>query len=206
MTPFISPAFIQKLTHIFLNTWLVGSLSPFELALKYGVNLRSLRIKGAIDPAAGNGQIFRRYAHALPHLIEFGIYIDILDGASHQPSNDEDFFPAVCDFIALKAAQIVHLELRAPESQRHQTRLGFYNGCWRMFKMSRGVKMPFPRLESLSMTLLPGRRKFATYYSRLIPRGVTTLTLSGEQSPRKLAKFFALVSHLFDVFTRNILG
>lgn len=119
---------------------------------------------------------------------------------SRSPSNDEDFFPAACDFLALIAGQMVHLELKAPESRYHQGKLGFHDKCWRTFKTSRGTRMPFPRLENLSMSLLPGRNTFAAYYSRLIPRGVTTLALSGRTIAQKFTKYPRISSR----FTRSL--
>lgn len=163
-----TPASISVLTHLSLRTTF-SSESAFEIALKYGVNLQSLRIQFCLN--SPNSQHFRRYAHTLPGLTEFGIFL-------HSNTTDMDFFPAVCDFMRPKAAQLVHLELMAPELKIEQDKLGFDGGkeCWALFK---GVS--HPKLESLSMTLPEGKKCFPLDYSRLIPKGVTRLTLSGYQ-------------------------
>jgi hypothetical protein len=167
-----TPALISVLTHLSLRT--VSTESAFEIALRYGANLRSLRIQGFLN--GPNSQYFRRYAHALPSLTEFGIFLR----GHTEPWTDLDFFPAVCDFLRPKSAQLVHLELIAPELKVEQDRLGFNGGkeCWALFK---GALRPFPKLESLSMTLPDGKKSFSLHYSKLIPKGVIRLTLGGYQ-------------------------
>ena len=146
--PFITPSSICALTHLSLDAPSFFYFSPFEMALKYGRNLRSLRIKSRIGPTS-NSRYFRRYKHALPNLTEFGIYPYNTIG---QDFADTDFFPAVCDFLIPKAAQLIHLAPRTPSGRE---KLGFDGGkwFWGMLKPSRGLKTPFPKLESLSMTL-----------------------------------------------------
>jgi hypothetical protein len=192
IAPFIASSSICALTHLSLNAPSFGSLSPFEMVLKYGRNLRSLRIKGNLDPMTSHSQYFRRYTHALPYLTEFGIYVSIANGPHFA---DTDFFPAICDFLIPKAAQLIHLELTAPHTLRGREKLGFDGGkwCWGMLKPSHSLKTPFPKLESLSMTLPAGHKSFSIHYSKLIPKGLTTLTLSGEQLLHKFTKIFAVV-------------
>jgi hypothetical protein len=149
------------------------------MALSYGVNLQSLRIEGF--HRSPSSQHFRRYAHALPSLTEFGIFLY----SDTQNWPDTDFFPAVCDFLRPKAAQLVHLELRAPQEKLQQDALGFDGGkqCWGLFKSDSrsGAAKLFPKLESLSMTLPEGNKSFPLHCSKLIPKGVTRLSLSGYQ-------------------------
>jgi hypothetical protein len=192
VAPFITSSSISALTHLSLNVPSFGSLSPFEMVLKYGRNLRSLRIKGNLDPRTSHSQYFRRYTHALPYLTKFGIYVSVTDGLH---LTDTDFFPSVCDFLIPKAVQLIHLELTAPRSLRGREKLGFDGGkwCWGMLKPNHSVKMPFPKLESLSMTLPAGHKSFSIHCSKLIPKGLTMLTLSGEQLPHKFTKIFAIV-------------
>jgi hypothetical protein len=174
-----TPALISMLTHLSLRTPDTTE-SAFDIALRHGVNLQSLRIQGYLG--SPKSQHFRRYAHALPSLTEFGVF---LHGHSRQPCTDLDFFPAVCDFLRPKAAQLVHLELRAPEQKSEQDKLGFNGGkeCWALFKsVSRSeVAELFPKLESLSMTLPDGKKSFSLHSSKLIPKRVTRLSLSGYQ-------------------------
>lgn len=178
LTRFTTPALISILTHLSLKTPETTE-SAFEMALRYGVNLQSLRIEGHLN--SPNSQHFRRYAHALPSLAEFGVFL-----YSDTPNwTDTDFFPAVCDFLRPKAAQLVHLELRAPQEKLQQDRLGFDGGkeCWGLFKSGSrsGAAGLFPKLESLSMTLPEGKKSFSFHCSKLIPKGVTRLSLSGYQ-------------------------
>jgi hypothetical protein len=182
-----TPALISVLTHLSLRT-AFHTGTAFEIALRYGVNLRSLRIQGFLG--GPSSQYFRCYAHSLPSLTEFGIFLC----GSKQPWTDTDFFPAVCNFLRPKAAQLVHLELRAPEPKVEQDRLGFDGGkeCWALFK---GASRSFPKLESLSMTLPEGKKSFSLHYSNLIPKGVTRLTLSGYQlNDRTVKNIFRVVS------------
>ena len=185
----ITPALISRLTHLSLRT--ADTIeSTFDIPLKYGINLQSLRIQGYLRTP--NSQHFRRYAHALPSLTEFGIFL-------HSACTDVDFFPAVCDFLRPKAAQLVHLELRAPEEKWEQDRLGFNGGkeCWDLFKSDSrsGVAQLFPKLESLSMTLPDGKKNFSLNCSKLIPKGVTMLSLSGYQlNERFIKKILRVVS------------
>ena len=172
------------------------------MALKYGRNLRSLRIKSKIGPTS-NSQYFRRYKHALPYLTEFGIYPYFTIG---QDFADTDFFPAVCDFLIPKAAQLIHLELTAPCTPSDREKLGFDGGkwFWGMLKPSRGLKTPFPKLESLSMTLPAGHKSFSIHYLKLIPKGLRTLTLSGEQLLHKFTKIFAVVRLSINCYIRPL--
>jgi len=128
LAPCITPALISFLTHLSLKTP-QNIVSAFEIALKYGDNLQSLRIQGKFDRQ--NSQYFRHYVDALPNLTEFGIFI-----CDSTTIIDDDFFPAVCDFLRSKATQLVHLELRAPEGKIEQDQLGFGGGkeCWALFK------------------------------------------------------------------------
>lgn len=193
----LAPAFICTLTHLSLTTDSVDSVSPFEIALKFGVNIRSLRIRCSLKSA--NSHFFRLYADALPCITEFGIYLTtpFVRGLLW---DDADFFPAVCDFLRHREAQLVHMEIR-PDSRSDQNELGFDGGkvCWDMFKQStprRPTKSPlFSKLESLSMPMPAGRKNFALHYSHLIPKGVTRLSLSGEQiNNRQCPKLFTQVS------------
>jgi hypothetical protein len=195
----LAPAFICTLTHLSLTTDSIDSVSPFEIALKFGVNIRSLRIRCLLK--SPNAHHFRLYADALPFITEFGIYLTV-SFAYGLLWDDVDFFPAVCDFLRRKEAQLVHMEIRAPNSQSGQNRLGFDGGkvCWDMFKQrtprlrSQNTKSQlFSKLESLSITMPAGRKNFALHYSHLIPKGVTRLSLSGEQI-RQCPRLFAQVS------------
>jgi hypothetical protein len=208
LTRYMTPAFTGGLTHLSLTTVSINNVSSFEIALRYGVNLRSLRIKGF--PETPNSQHFRRYSQALPFLVEFGIYLSRISGLNRHPWSDTDFFPSVCDFLRPKAAQLVHLELSAPDSKIDQDKLGFNRGrpCWNMFKanatrfVGSAELTPFPKLESLSMTLPTGKRAFS---SKLIPKGVTRLSLSGYQILHHAEKdIFGNVSVLFIHFTLEL--
>lgn len=198
--------FINTLTHFSVTTDSFTSMSPFEIALKYGVNLQSLRIRGCLEST--NAHHFRRYADALPFLTEFGIHL------ANPPFRmsfsvsfwvDTDFFPAICAFLRRKEAQLVHLEVIAPTNEADQEKLGFDGGkvCGDMFKSStpyrRGKKVrlsPFSRLESLSITIPAGSKNFSRHYSNLIPKGVTRLSLAGEQLSHLYTKILAPVSSL----------
>lgn len=72
----ITSALTSSLTHLSLTLDKIGVISPFEMALRYGINLRSLRIQGILQ-ASLQSQHFRRYNDALPHLSELGIYFGI---------------------------------------------------------------------------------------------------------------------------------
>lgn len=71
----------------------------------------------------------------------------------------------------------MHLELGVPGLKSTQDRLGYYSGqgCWALFQQLR----LFPNLESLSIPLPTGNANFSLHCSRLIPKGVMRLSLSG---------------------------
>jgi hypothetical protein len=174
---------MRILTHLSLADFMhstIDSMSVFEIALRDGVNLQCLRIRGRLE--ASHSRFFRQYPHALPCLTELGIFVSV----AHFHA-DPDFFPAVCDFVLPKSEQLVHLELGAPGDKFAQDKLGFDGGrgCWAMFKntsrRNKVVQPLFPRLKSLSMPLPAGKKNISLYYSRLIPRGVTRLTLSRDE-------------------------
>jgi hypothetical protein len=201
LTRYMTPALISILTHLSLKI-VYHSESPFEIPLQYGISLQSLRIQA---PRGGsNSQPFRRHAHALPSLTEFGIYLhDDLYGL--EADEDEDFFPAVCDFLRPKTAQLVHLELRAPTQKAAQDRLGFNGGkeCWALLKggARSGAADLLSKLESLSMTLPEGNKSFSLHYSKLIPKRVTRLSLSGYQLADSSVKhIFRVVSIHFILY------
>jgi hypothetical protein len=198
---------MKGLTHLSLVDGpidFIGSPSVFKIALLYGGNLQCLRIRGCLE-SSSHSRYFRRCAHseALPHLTSLGIYVTL----SH-PHSDMDFFPAVCDFLGpSKVAQLVHLELGAPGTNTAQDRLGYNGGrgCWALFKKTNchhltGAKsVLFPHLESLSMPLPTGKANFSLHYSRLIPKGVTRLSLSGHILPHNsIHQIFKVVSIQLD--------
>jgi hypothetical protein len=183
LTRCITPSAMRILTHLSLADFMhstIDSMSVFEIALRDGVNLQCLRIRGRLE--ASHSRFFRQYPHALPCLTELGIFVSV----AHFHA-DPDFFPAVCDFVLPKSEQLVHLELGAPGDKFAQDKLGFDGGrgCWAMFKntsrRNKVVQPLFPRLKSLSMPLPAGKKNISLYYSRLIPRGVTRLTLSRDE-------------------------
>jgi hypothetical protein len=191
----VTSAIINGLTHLLLTTISINAVSSFELALRYGTNLRSLRIKGTVD--GPHSQYFQRYSQALPFLVEFGIY------SPKATKSDTDFFPSVCDFLCPKAVRLVHLELGGPDSEADQDRLGFNGGkwCWDMFRTDTEPHTSnteefslFPNLESLAMTLPTDRTDFS---SKLIPKGVTRLTLCDHEfgsDPRRVFKSVSIIS------------
>ena len=175
-SPCIPPALVGMLTHLSLRINSRFSTPLYGIILQAGVNLRSLRIEDPMEiPCA---QYFRQHANALPYLTEFGIY---LSPGLHAIGNlpDTDFFLALCDFLLPKAEQLIHLEIKAPTGEIAQNRLGFNAGqeCWGMFKRTARRRVVFPKLECLSMTLPAGKRSLVRC-SKLIPRGVTRLSLS----------------------------
>jgi len=183
LTRCITPSAMRILTHLSLADFMestIDFMSVFEIALRDGVNLQCLRIRGRLE--ASHSQYFRQYPHALPCLTELGIFVSV----AHFHT-DPDFFPAVCDFVLPKSEQLVHLELGAPGDKFAQDKLGFDGGrgCWAMFKntsrRNKVVQPLFPRLESLSMPLPAGKKNISLHYSRLIPRAVTRLTLSRDK-------------------------
>jgi hypothetical protein len=111
--------------------------------------------------------------------------------------SDPDFFPAVCNFLKPKVAQLVHLELGSPGTTTAQDRLGYDGGrgCWALFKNT-SVSRSFP-LQSLSMPLPAGKANFGLQCSRLIPRGVTRLSLSGHDLPHNSIRRIFKVVRLF---------
>lgn len=187
----ITPAFTNTLTHLWLTTTDSDSISPYAIVLRYGVNLKSLRIEGVlVEPSS---QHFRRYSHALPFLTEFGVN-------HYGAEQDADFFPAVCDFIRLKARQLVHLELRTTINKYISDRLGFKE-CWDMFRSmadrttAATSAVSFPQLETLSMTLPGAIKNLTLHYSNLIPKSVTSLCLSGNcLSGKSIKQLFKIVS------------
>lgn len=194
----ITPAFTSTLSHLSLTINGIGVISPFEIALQHGANLRSLRIRGALEPSV-QSIYFRRYINALPYLTEFGIYI-YGSNIRRRHWADKDFFPAICDFIRPKEAQFVHLELVVYDTS-DQKQLGFdeHKSCWDLFKETVGHRRKaqagrFQMLESLSMTLPPGRKKFSLHFARLLPKGMKTLSLSDSKLFSKFRKIFAVVS------------
>jgi hypothetical protein len=134
LTCYMTPAFTGGLMHLSLTTVSINNISSFKIALRYGVNLRSLHIKGFAQTP--NSQHFRQYSQALPFLVEFGIYLSKTSRLNWHSWSDTDFFPSVCDFLRPKAAQLVHLELGAPDAKVDQDKLGFNGGqpCWDMLK------------------------------------------------------------------------
>ena len=192
-----SPHFMKTLTHL---SWVFdkandsdASTSIFEIALRYGANLRCLRVRGPLTQFS-HSQYFRQcigtLPDALPKLGEFGIYVT-------SNRSDPDFFPAVCDFLRPKMARLIHLELGSPGPTTAQDRLGYDGGrgCWGLFK---NVSQPWSgsfRLESLSMPLPAGKANFGIHYSRLIPRSVTRLSLTGHDLPHNsFRQIFKIVS------------
>jgi len=191
-----SPHFIETLTHLScvfddaIDS--DASTSIFQIALRYGSNLKCLRVKGCLSPAP-HSRYFRQHTgtipETLPHLTEFGIYVT----SDH---SDPDFFPAVCDFLKPKVARLIHLELGSPGTTAEQDDLGYDGGrgCWALFKNNSHRRIPFV-LESLSMPLPAGKANFELHYSRLIPRSVTTLSLSGHDLPHNsIRQIFEVVS------------
>jgi hypothetical protein len=192
----ITPTFISALTHLSLRTITQDTISPYEIILRYGAKLQSLRVEGQLQ--APCSQYFRRYAHALPCLTDFG-----LSHFGTQSLPDIDFFPAVWDFLRPKASQLVRLELRTPASNDAQDNLGLDGGkaFWDMFKNTapRSIAVAgavsFPRLKYLSITLPTGHMNLSLHYASLIPRSVTNLSLMGGQLCNKAAnKVFQVVS------------
>jgi hypothetical protein len=175
------PHFMKTLTHL---SWVFdkandydASTSIFEIALRYGMNLKCLRVRGLLTQSS-HSRYFRQcigtLPEALPNLGEFGIYVT-------SNRSDPDFFPAVCDFLRPKMVRLIHLELGCPGPTAAQDGLGYDGGrgCWGLFKnVSQPGSRSF-RLESLSMPLPAGKANFGIHYSRLIPRSVTRLSLSG---------------------------
>lgn len=185
----ITPVFASTLTHLSLKTFFVDSKSPYEIVLRYGTNLRSLPVDGPLEQPSS--QHFRRYSHALPYLTEFGV-------THYSLQQDADFFPAVCDFLRPKAEQLVHLELKSATNKYLPDRLGFKE-CWDMFPSTTDpitvTVVSFPQLESLSITLLAGRKNLTLHYSNRIPPSVTSLSLSGSQLGEKsIRQLFKVVS------------
>jgi hypothetical protein len=188
------PHFMETLTHL---SWVFdnaidshASISIFEVALRYGTNLKCLRVRCRLGPAP-HSRYFQQYTEALPHLIEFGIYVT----SEH---SDPDFFPAVCDFLTPKVARLVHLELASPcRIGVLQDGLGYNGGraCWSLFKNPSHHRIPRSfRLESLSMPLPAGKANFGLHYSKLIPRSVTRLSLSGHDLAHNINQIFKVVS------------
>jgi hypothetical protein len=187
----INPAFSSALTHLSLKTMPVDTRSPYEIVLRYGVNIKSLQIEGPL--VQQSSLYFRRYTHALPYLTEFGV-------THYSVQHDADFFPAVCDFLRLKAGQLARLELRSTTNKYQPDRLGF-NACWNMFQSptDRTIEVTeavsFPLLESLSITLPAGLKNLTLHYSNRIPESVTSLSLSGSQICGKaIRSLFRVVS------------
>jgi hypothetical protein len=195
-----NPHFMESLTHL---SWVFHdaidcSISIFEVALRYCANLKCFRVRGCLT-LSPHSRYFRQCIGdgtppgALPHLTEFGIYVT----SCH---SDPDFFPAVCDFLKLKVARLIHLELGSPGSTAAQDRLGYEGGrgCWALFKNTSHCRIDKSRsfpLESLSMPLPAGKANFGLHYSRLIPRSVTTLSLSGHDLPHNsIRQIFKVVS------------
>ena len=190
----ITPAFTSVLTYPSLGIVSTASISPYRVILEHGANLQYLHVDGPLYITSS--QHFRRYAHALPCLTEFGInHFGLVP--------DPDFFPAVCDFLRPKAPQLVRLELKTICNKPRFDQLGFNgeNGCWSMLRCTTSSTaavasaVSFPELKHLSITLPPGRKNISLHYANLIPNGVTSLVLSGNnlnaKSAMKVVSFYS---------------
>jgi hypothetical protein len=160
---------MEKLTHLELyrtTSYSTAGSFPFELLLRDGAHLESLRVEG-LQSSQTPSVLFRRYSHSLPHLKRFGISFSSPVSATDY---DCDLFPAICDFLRNKSG-LVTLELIAPSDLTSQRSLGFGKGCWDLLPT-------LVNLRSLSMTLTKlGRSEHCTQF---IPRLVTSLTLLGK--------------------------
>jgi len=166
--PLITPLRMEKLTHLELyriTSYFTAGSFPFELVLRDGAHLESLRAEG-LQSSQTPSVLFRRYSHSLPHLKRFGISFSSPVSANY----DCDLFPAICDFLRNKSG-LVTLELIAPSDPTSQQSLGFGKGCWDLLPT-------LVNLRSLSMTLT--KLGDSEHCTQFIPRSVTSLTLLGK--------------------------
>jgi hypothetical protein len=169
---FVMPL-VGMLTHLELRCRGISpSATLFELFLRDGVHLESLRIQEASlfqTPSVH----FRRYSHSLPHLKQFAIS---LSHPSSPSDYDPDIFPAICDFLRNKPG-LVTLGLIAPRNPVVHRHLGFDRRCWDLLPA-------LNHLRALSITLMD--LGDSEHCAELIPRSVTSLALLGSAHGIKL--------------------
>lgn len=178
---------LGNLTHLELRISL-PEITPFELILRDGVYLQSLRIQNS--PTVATPSIhFRRYSQSLPYLKQFGVsFSSPLSPAQY----DSDLFPAICDFLQDRH-NLITLELVAPSYSKTQMHLGFGERCWSFLPR-------FNQLRGLSMTLTSSCD--IRHLAQLIPRSVNTLTLSGDilyHLDKGISAVSSLISNLIAV-------
>jgi len=165
--PLITPL-VGKLTHLEMYHTRSSPPFPFEVVLRDGVHLVSLRIEKT--PTSGTPSVhFRRYSHALPRLKRFGVSFPPPEVAAQR---DYDLFPAICDFLSNKPC-LLTLELVAPNHSVYHQGLGYDRKCWDLLPT-------FNHLRGLSMTLTNLRD--SEHCAQFIPRSVTSLALLGNVS------------------------